>query len=181
MRKLLALSAVLMLNVMSMNSAHAATIIKSLQLDAINFSDGVADTSVAFNLNFDNSFDFSNNTTGVTSIFSPFGPLKIGYSASNDILSIVGGNGSATPGGCGNSAGSFCSFIYNISSATPSSNFFLVAPLNGTFGFAGNVSISVPGAVPEPATWLLMLLGVGFVGGAMRSSKRRQKVTVSYA
>lgn len=36
------------------------------------------------------------------------------------------------------------------------------------------------GAVPEPATWALMLLGFGFVGGAMRS-KKRQKVTVSYA
>lgn len=38
----------------------------------------------------------------------------------------------------------------------------------------------VPPAVPEPATWALMLLGFGLVGGAMRS-KRRQKVTVSYA
>ncbi len=36
------------------------------------------------------------------------------------------------------------------------------------------------GAVPEPATWALMLLGFGLVGGAMRS-KKRQKVTVSYA
>lgn len=36
-------------------------------------------------------------------------------------------------------------------------------------------------AVPEPATWALMLLGFGFVGGALRSAKRRQKVTVSYA
>lgn len=37
------------------------------------------------------------------------------------------------------------------------------------------------GAVPEPSTWAMMLLGFGFVGGAMRSAKRRQKVTVSYA
>lgn len=36
-------------------------------------------------------------------------------------------------------------------------------------------------AVPEPATWALMLLGFGFVGGAMRAKKRQQKVTVSYA
>lgn len=35
--------------------------------------------------------------------------------------------------------------------------------------------------VPEPATWAMMLLGFGFVGGAMRSAKRRQKVTGSYA
>ncbi len=37
------------------------------------------------------------------------------------------------------------------------------------------------GAVPEPATWAMMLLGFGFVGGAMRSARRRQKLTVSYA
>ena len=36
-------------------------------------------------------------------------------------------------------------------------------------------------AVPEPSTWALMLLGFGFVGGALRAAKRQQKVTVSYA
>ena len=36
------------------------------------------------------------------------------------------------------------------------------------------------GAVPEPSTWAMMLIGFGFVGGAMRS-RRRQKLTVSYA
>ena len=34
------------------------------------------------------------------------------------------------------------------------------------------------GGVPEPATWAMMVLGVGFVGGALRS---RRKVSVSYA
>lgn len=40
---------------------------------------------------------------------------------------------------------------------------------------------ALAGAVPEPATWALMLIGFGFVGGALRSSKRKQKLTVSYA
>ena len=39
----------------------------------------------------------------------------------------------------------------------------------------------VAAAVPEPATWAMMLLGFGFVGGVMRIAKRRQKVSVSYA
>ena len=34
--------------------------------------------------------------------------------------------------------------------------------------------------VPEPATWAMMLLGFGVVGAAMRSARRRQKLTVSY-
>lgn len=37
------------------------------------------------------------------------------------------------------------------------------------------------GAVPEPSSWAMMLLGFGFVGGAMRSAKRKQRLTVSYA
>lgn len=36
----------------------------------------------------------------------------------------------------------------------------------------------VGGAVPEPATWMMMMLGFGLIGGAMR---RRQKVRVTYA
>jgi hypothetical protein len=39
----------------------------------------------------------------------------------------------------------------------------------------------VNGAVPEPSTWAMMLLGFGFVGGAMRAAKRRQKLALSYA
>ncbi|MBN9507358.1 MAG: PEP-CTERM sorting domain-containing protein [Altererythrobacter sp.] len=38
---------------------------------------------------------------------------------------------------------------------------------------------SVP-AVPEPSTWLMMILGFGLVGGVMRS-KRRENLTVSYS
>jgi hypothetical protein len=42
--------------------------------------------------------------------------------------------------------------------------------------------ISSPmGAVPEPSTWAMMLLGFGFIGGAMRTAKRRQRVALSYA
>lgn len=37
-----------------------------------------------------------------------------------------------------------------------------------------------PPAVPEPGTWLMMILGFGLVGGVLRS-QRRQKLTVSYS
>jgi hypothetical protein len=35
------------------------------------------------------------------------------------------------------------------------------------------------GAVPEPATWAMLVLGFGAIGGAMRS-RRRHNLTVSY-
>lgn len=44
-----------------------------------------------------------------------------------------------------------------------------------------NLTFQSAGAVPEPGTWITMLLGFGFVGGAIRAAKRRQKITISYA
>lgn len=46
------------------------------------------------------------------------------------------------------------------------------ASYSGTLSFSG-----AGGGVPEPSTWLMMILGVGFVGMALR---RRQRVQVSY-
>lgn len=48
-------------------------------------------------------------------------------------------------------------------------------------GVQSIASIGSAAAVPEPSTWALMLLGFGFVGGAMRSARRREKISVSYA
>lgn len=160
--------------------AQAATVIKSLQLDATNISDGLGDVSVGFSLNFDNSSDFTGNFIGVATLFNnSFGPLQIGYSASSDVLTLVGGNGTANPGGCGTGLNAFCSFISGISSASPTSNFLLRNGGNGN-GFASNVTISAAGAVPEPAAWAFMIFGFGAIGGAMRR-QRKTSVKVSYA
>lgn len=43
------------------------------------------------------------------------------------------------------------------------------------------IRATVTSAVPEPQTWALMLAGFGFVGGAMRASRRKAKISVSYA
>ena len=44
---------------------------------------------------------------------------------------------------------------------------------------AADVNGAVDGAVPEPATWAMMILGFGMVGGALR--RRRQSVRVTFA
>gem|GEM_PF-5495364 len=38
---------------------------------------------------------------------------------------------------------------------------------------SGPGTATIGGAVPEPATWAMMILGIGAVGFAMRSAKRR--------
>jgi hypothetical protein len=43
------------------------------------------------------------------------------------------------------------------------------------------VNFGVAAAVPEPATWAMMIGGFGMVGGAMRSSRRQAKVAYAAA
>ncbi len=43
---------------------------------------------------------------------------------------------------------------------------------DANFRFTTNAAI---GAVPEPATWAMMILGFGLIGGAMRSQRRRMR------
>lgn len=44
-----------------------------------------------------------------------------------------------------------------------------------------NYAFRLDNAVPEPATWAMMLIGFGAVGAAMRRRKSQPRVTVSFA
>lgn len=44
-----------------------------------------------------------------------------------------------------------------------------------------SVSFVATGAVPEPSTWAMMLIGFLGIGGVIRSQRRKQKTMVSYA
>ena len=55
---------------------------------------------------------------------------------------------------------------------------------NGTisaFGPATSSPAALVGAVPEPATWAMMLVGFGATGFAMRRRKSKDTTTVAYA
>lgn len=56
---------------------------------------------------------------------------------------------------------------------------------DATFATPGTATVKgrftlLAAAVPEPGTWMMMIMGFGAVGATMRSA-RRKKVTVSYA
>lgn len=54
--------------------------------------------------------------------------------------------------------------------------------LDDTQGFSNAVLYTTGvGAVPEPSTWALMLLGFGAVGGAMRAKRRMPKNSPAFA
>ena len=39
----------------------------------------------------------------------------------------------------------------------------------------------IAGGVPEPATWAMMILGFGLIGGALRQRQAATKVRVAFA
>ena len=51
---------------------------------------------------------------------------------------------------------------------------------NGNSAFSGTLAFSNVPAVPEPATWAMMLLGFGLMGGMLRSAKSRER-RISFA
>lgn len=66
--------------------------------------------------------------------------------------------------------GQYISFATGVAFAPASADILL--------GTAGSVG---PGAVPEPGTWAMMLLGFGLTGVAMRAARRKRTVSVSYS
>lgn len=52
---------------------------------------------------------------------------------------------------------------------------------NFVFGGATLTVTETVAAVPEPATWAMMITGFGFVGGAMRNRQRKTKTRIAFA
>lgn len=48
-------------------------------------------------------------------------------------------------------------------------------------GFGGNVAFTAASAVPEPGTWLMMLVGFGLLGGALRRKKQTVGARINFA
>lgn len=71
------------------------------------------------------------------------------------------------------------SILFNLTSPVKLQNLWLYIGEVGNNGEVAASTISIfSNGVPEPSTWAMMILGIGFAGAAMR---RRQRVSVSYA
>jgi PEP-CTERM motif len=128
------------------------------------------------------NFVFSQSGTGFLNIAAGFtGALSFTYGAFDTFTATVydGLNGTGTALGSVNLAANnvfaFDLVTINFSGTGQS---FAISGGGAQFGF-DDVTFNVGGAVPEPASWALMIAGFGLVGSAMR--RRKPSVSVSYA
>ena len=63
-------------------------------------------------------------------------------------------------------------FTGGINNPTFKTGSFALTEYNGTGSYTLTIAPTATGAVPEPATWAMMIAGFGLVGGAARASRR---------
>jgi len=170
-------------------AAHAAIITETVSFTATGFGQDapVDPVSGSFTFTFDPTLDFPNNTPGVTvnDLNLPIsGNAEFSYAKAPNLpegeLSIILGNGQCLAAGC-----------FELDFATPANAFFsgngsgvftgddfafYDAPTLGGEQFqasTGTYTVT-SGAVPEPATWAVIVVGFGGIGAALRGSRRRQ-------
>ena len=75
---------------------------------------------------------------------------------------------------CGSSDGLVCDLFVGIGPQVFSGTTLEPTFLSGTYGFAPGYRLTISNAVPEPATWAMMIVGFGLVGLSAR--RRREAV-----
>ncbi|MDG6079144.1 PEP-CTERM sorting domain-containing protein [Erythrobacter litoralis] len=140
----------------------------------LNSNNAVLNALNGFDTGF--SFFYSSSTAATVNIWS-------GLNATGTLLGSINLAAQNTVNCGGDPTGTFCNFT-NIGTTFEGTAFSIdfggtanqTAYDNITFG-----SATAGGAVPEPATWALFILGFALVGGALRSKRLNRMTTIRYS
>jgi len=143
----------------------------------VSFTPGDWHTATNFGETSQPNLAYSDSGTGGFDSTGGFSHISFTYGGFEDtvitLYSGLGGTGSvlAQVLAGANNPNAFSSFSINFSGTAHS---FVIASGQGAFGID---DINLNGAVPEPASWALMLGGFGLAGAAMR----RRRTAVRFA
>lgn len=162
--------------------ASASLITRTFDIEASNFAPAgapVDPVSLIFSATFDPTMDTAATISGlsVQSFNLPYSS-EFEYNAADDILTIGTSVGSdtQTPEYYNVIPNSYGSFIGGASTANPFSFGLGYEVADGTYYSAAQYSVSSSAsAVPETATWAMMIIGIGAIGGMMRRVQRKSE------
>jgi hypothetical protein len=171
-------------------TAQAAVINRTFDLEVSRFEQvfgadpTLPPTPVTFNftLMFDNSADVGVTTTGLTvNTFTLPYATEYSYTTATDSLALA--TTLLGPFSCSSSAGKFCAFIHDATSAAPNLIFFQNSLPTNNVWQASSLLLTytdAPGGpgVPEPGIWALMLIGFGGLGAQLRRLRARSSLAV---
>ena len=121
------------------------------------------------------SFFYSSATAGRVNVWS-------GLNATGNILGTIALTGQYDTGCAGDPTGRYCNWTNaGVTFAGTASSIDFGGTDAGTTAFDDiTFGSDVAGAVPEPSTWAMLLLGFGAVGGALRIG-RKKRLIASFA
>ncbi|WP_083500197.1 PEPxxWA-CTERM sorting domain-containing protein [Sphingomonas endophytica] len=162
--------------------ANAALIERSFVVTGFYSSGPLSTLNIAINISFDNSKDIESTRNGFSVISDlPDHDLKYAYRSLNDLL-LIGTNVSPAAAEVSSAKNDLAFLIFGASTASARPSSISYSTSSGKIYNSGSVklvSTDLTSAVPEPATWAMMILGFGMVGAAAR--RRRQHVGVSFS
>jgi hypothetical protein len=163
-------------SILPISSASAALITQQFRVQASGFGASAPIQSVdsTFSITFDNAVKINALTTdGISAIGYPFTAPGYGYAPSGDFLTI--GRGGSSNSCSVSKSGDSCFFVVNASTTLlddeeDTNTRFFYSDGRQTYIGTRTITQIVPGtgAVPEPATWMMMILGFGVVGYSIR-------------